>query len=462
MSPTPPNRPATTTALTAALAIGTIICAWQAVRLGNLAASERAEKERAKARCTEAESAANFEQVRADESQAVLDFFQSYVLVSHSPHADSPPDLALRQALIKAESKVATYYSQNSLTEAAIRSALAVTYQHLDSNDVAVGQLQRAVELRTQALGPRHPATLRMLNNLAVAYRRAGRYEKAIPLLEETLRLKQEVLGSDDQDTIIGINNLGMAYNKVGSPAKAIALLEPALQRDWSKRNANQSDALACMKTLAKAYLSLRQFDRLMPLLDKMLLSSQSAFGKLHPETLQIMGFLTDAYHAAGEDDKVESICRELVRLEEQRFGPEHPNTHNAQLILAINCLARGRFVEAEKAARKSLDALQRLQPDDWTVFNAKSILGAALLGQAKADSDPAAAPSSRFTTAETLLQTGYQGLIAHKDQIPYDADFRIAESIRQLIDLYTAWQKPDEAAKWQAELDLRTAEPPK
>ncbi len=43
--------------------------------------------------------------------------------------------------------------------------------------------------------------------------------------------------------------------------------------------------------------------------------------------------------------------------------------------------------------------------------------------------------------------------------KIPPAARPRLAEAIRRLVDLYTAWEKPDEAAKWQEILEKSTAE---
>jgi hypothetical protein len=42
----------------------------------------------------------------------------------------------------------------------------------------------------------------------------------------------------------------------------------------------------------------------------------------------------------------------------------------------------------------------------------------------------------------------------ARAASIPPAAQPRLAEALRRLVDLYTAWDKPDEAAKWQAELE--------
>jgi len=75
-------------------------------------------------------------------------------------------------------------------------------------------------------------------------------------------------------------------------------------------------------------------------------------------------------------------------------------------------------------------------------LFNTKSLLGGALAGQKK------------FQEAEPLLVEGYSGLKDREAKIPPAAKTRLAEAIRRLVDLYTAWEKPDEAAKWQEILE--------
>jgi len=46
----------------------------------------------------------------------------------------------------------------------------------------------------------------------------------------------------------------------------------------------------------------------------------------------------------------------------------------------------------------------------------------------------------------------------AREAKIPPAAKSRLPEAIRRLVDLYTAWEKPEEAAKWRKELESRGA----
>ena len=84
--------------------------------------------------------------------------------------------------------------------------------------------------------------------------------------------------------------------------------------------------------------------------------------------------------------------------------------------------------------------------PDDWTTFNARSLLGGSLVGQKK------------YAEAETVLVAGYEGLRERADQIPPQGKVRLHEALERLLQLYDEWGKPDEAAQWRAKDPLSPA----
>ena len=52
-----------------------------------------------------------------------------------------------------------------------------------------------------------------------------------------------------------------------------------------------------------------------------------------------------------------------------------------------------------------------------------------------------------------TDLLAGYQGMKERQSKIPAASQPRLTEALQRLIDLYTAWEKPEEAAKWRQKL---------
>jgi eukaryotic-like serine/threonine-protein kinase len=108
---------------------------------------------------------------------------------------------------------------------------------------------------------------------------------------------------------------------------------------------------------------------------------------------------------------------------------------------LAYTLLAEEKFVEAEVAARESLAIREKKLPDDWRTFNARSMLGASLLGQKK------------YSAAEPFLLAGYEGIKQREAKIPSDGKIRLHEAIERLVRLYDAADQPGKAAEWKQRL---------
>lgn len=65
-----------------------------------------------------------------------------------------------------------------------------------------------------------------------------------------------------------------------------------------------------------------------------------------------------------------------------------------------------------------------------------------------------------KFDEAEPLLIEGYEGMKVREDKIPAAGKVRLTEAIQRLVDLYTAWEKPEEAAKWKAVIEAAAPTP--
>jgi hypothetical protein len=108
---------------------------------------------------------------------------------------------------------------------------------------------------------------------------------------------------------------------------------------------------------------------------------------------------------------------------------------------LALTTLKSEAFTDAEPILRDCLAIRDKTQPDGWSTFNTKSMLGGALLGEKK------------YAEAEPLLLAGYEGVKKREKLIPSLGSTRIPEAIERLVQLYEATDKPEDAAKWRKEL---------
>lgn len=61
-----------------------------------------------------------------------------------------------------------------------------------------------------------------------------------------------------------------------------------------------------------------------------------------------------------------------------------------------------------------------------------------------------------KYTEAEPILLKGYEGMKQRDAKIPKEGKVRLTEAVTRLVQLYDAWGKPAEAAKWRKELSQR------
>jgi tetratricopeptide (TPR) repeat protein len=148
--------------------------------------------------------------------------------------------------------------------------------------------------------------------------------------------------------------------------------------------------------------------------------------------------------------------------------GPVVNATYLADLLVhdASAKLTRTNIEAAADSARKAIATLEATIPDDWRVFNVRSVLGACFLAQ------------KNYAQAEPLLMSGYQGMkkcATNSQTIPVIYAHVVPvicahDALRRLVELcidtgrsnqVTRWDQ--EAAWWQSKAiqEWRTAADP-
>jgi serine/threonine protein kinase/Tfp pilus assembly protein PilF len=285
----------------------------------------------------------------------------------------------------------------------------------------ALPLFEQTLEKRKSNLAPDHPHTLHTMGNLALAYEAAGQPAKAVPLHEQTLEKMKAKLGPDHPDTLLAMLNLSHAYSEAGQPAKALALSEQTLEKTKAKLGPHHLHTLRSMNSVAGGYWSAKQLDRSVPLFEETLKLFESKLGPNHPETLLTManlavnyrdagrvpeaiplleealkragkrpadilawvpGELAFTYDRAGQSAKAETLYRDALEQAKKQFGEDDLRTCAALAELGLNLLGQKKYADAEPLLRACLKTREKKQPDDWTTFNTRSLLGASLLGQ--------------------------------------------------------------------------------
>ena len=330
-------------------------------------------------------------------------------------------------------------------------NGLAVGYRRINRTDLAIPLYEEVLKGRRSRLGPDDPSTLQTMNNLAVAYQFANKLDLALPLYEETLALKNVRLGPDHPETLATMTNLGRGYQFAGQLDRALPLLEETLALRKARLDPDHPDTLKTMNILATCYQDAGQLDRALPLLEETVARAKSRLGPDHPDTLGSMGDLALGYRAAGQLDRALPILVEAASLwKQKKAGAIAPGYTIALGHLGLVQVESGMWARAESTLRECLAIQQSRQPDSWSTFNTRSVLGGAFLGQ------------KRYDEAEPLLRAGYEGMARRADKIPLRDRVRVREALDRLIAFAEATNRANDARAWKAERAKWPANPPK
>jgi len=158
--------------------------------------------------------------------------------------------------------------------------------------------------------------------------------------------------------------------------------------------------------------------------------------GDASPETADARNNLAVAYRLAGRDADASRLFH---------HNPNSPTHAAALAIHGLMLLSQKKPTQAEQKFLESLTIRQKIQPDDWTTFETKSLLGDAILQQ------------KRYAEAEPLLLAGYHGMKKQENKIPAREKLRLIQALERLLRLYETWDKPEKASKWRRELTAAT-----
>jgi tetratricopeptide (TPR) repeat protein len=295
---------------------------------------------------------------------------------------------------------------------------------------------KEVLAIRTANLGANHLDTLASKHLLATLCLAEEKYALAETLFKDVLAIRTAKLGADHPDTLTSQHYLALLYRSMKKFDLSIPLLEETLRLRKAKLDRDHPATLATQFDLGKNYCDAGRFTEAIPLLEEVRQKKDPHAGNA----------LLTAYGRAGRTTEAAALAVEQVRSARKYFPAGSPELA-AELAEVGQAILDGKaYADAESLLRESLSLGEQKVPDARDTHNARSLLGGALLGQ------------KRYGDAEPLLLQGHAGLKECAVKIPPESrsweQGRLTTAVERLVQLYDAWGKPDEAAKWRKELE--------
>jgi len=306
--------------------------------------------------------------------------------------------------------------------------------------------LKKSFEMSRNLSGKTSPTTLSCQYNLALLYFRRNQIDKAEPLFQEYLSLRRESLEAEPIDesfwaALIGMAQIERATGR-GSEAERYASEALAIAREQKSYEMIRGTLM----DLGRIYAGQRKFPEAEAKFQEYLSVKRKALGAAQPDEEVWSGLLNlaGAEHSRGEDPAAEGHYQEALKIARELKSDDMLQPTLQQYGGLLHQAHRD--AEAEPLVRECLEVRKRLfKPGNEMIANMKSYYASILTALGK------------YPDAEPLL------LEANSEQkalpLKRELDDRRIDTLRWLAELYRAWKKPEEAAKWVEEQQVQMKE---
>jgi tetratricopeptide (TPR) repeat protein len=297
----------------------------------------------------------------------------------------------------------------------------------LDEADVFLGRAHAAL---VRAVGPEHSDAIVAANLIGQLRIAQGRVEEGVARLQSSLAATRRVFGDAASETTSNLNQLGAALWSLGRPAEAVPYLELAHAGTLQTYGPDHPNTALTAVNLGVNLAECGRLAEAIPYLE----AAWRVYAP-DPDMLWVGNELMRALVAAGRRDEASAVGRSALRTVRVLLADDDAQRASALENFGNDFLALADLAAAEDVLRECVNVRERLQPDAWSTFHARSLLGEALMRQ------------GRFADAEPHLVAGQEGLAARAATLPPGAEVRLAAAGARIVALYDAWHAADPTA---------------
>ncbi|MCZ6834923.1 MAG: tetratricopeptide repeat protein, partial [Planctomycetota bacterium] len=424
----------------------------------------------------EAQELAVHEATRAN---TINDFLKN-MLTSIDPRRAQGREVTVRDLLDEVSENVDVVAPDDPELEADLRATIGMTYYQLGHFKEAESQHRVAAELRRINLGEEHALTLTSKIDLALILNSLGRQNEAERLMRKLLEVVPVTLGPMHVQTLRLQNSLAWLLRNTGRVKEAEPLFRLCVEGYEQSFGEANLMTLKCMTNLGGSLIGLHRLEEAEPLITRALRLSHEHFGPRHPDTLYIDSNMAWLRSMQGNISEATEIYQRVVIIANEVMGEAHPHSMYWANELAWLYSNQGKHDEALDLAQSLLGTrvtlLEASHPD--SIESQRTI--ATILYRKKeykaADEHYALAealaikqfgPSNPDTLSIKLGRAfNYYGHEQYELAKQYalecvngyrnsegETGARTQNAIHLLVSIYTAWEKPEEVANWEARL---------
>ena len=419
---------------------------------------------------------ADRERRRAEE---VSEFLENTFTTSDPSRSRGEPVTA-RELLDRGVHNIDTKLVNQPDLRADLKETMGRVYRTLGLYEPARQLLEESLHAHQQTLGNDHPRVAEDLHNLAVLLLDTHDEVAAERMTREALRIQEQSGDTQSLDYAAGLSNLGAVLEAKREYDEALRFYRESLAIKRKLLDVDSDDIARSYSNLGRIYQAQRKYDDALTTYQKALeIRKKLAGGLPDPDVATTLNNLATLLQVRGDSVKAEALFRENLAIRRKLLGDKSPVVAHSLSNLGVCLESQGKAAEAEPLYREAVsiadEALEKDNPEravylqhlasvlatlgkasegearvrealeifqtskapPWRVADTESVLGNCLVVQ------------RRFQEAEPLLLRSYQIL---RDD-PGNGRRYVPVALQRIVDLYTAWGKPEQAEKYRASL---------
>ncbi|MCP4654137.1 MAG: serine/threonine protein kinase [bacterium] len=356
------------------------------------------------------------------------------VMRMYSPDETRGKPVAARDMLERLQEEISRELGDEPRLQAEMLEKVGAMWRALGLYEEARVLMEDSLRI-SREISPRdRPEVARRITNLGGVLFRMGKYDEAERLFGEAMEMRQRLGG--DKQAVKSMNNIAAVLTHRGDYAGAERYYRRGLairRRLYDPSHPRIADSL---DSLGALLYTRGDFAAAEALLHEALEIRVNAYGSEHTKVARVHNNLGAVLQAQGRLVEAELHCQQALAVRRQLLGEDHPATARTKRNLAVLLLALGETPTVEVLVSQVLGILRENKPaGDWEIADAVGVLGAYLT------------TLGRYAEAEPCLLESYRVLEQSKGpRATYTRD-----ASRRLADLYQAWNRPQEAARYRS-----------
>jgi len=256
----------------------------------------------------------------AETARQVSSFLQSLFAAS-KPGTRSPDSVTVRELLDAGAERIDRELGDQPLVRATLQMTIGEAYLSLGVDPTA--QYTHALEVRRQALGPRHPDVAQSLSALGEATDTPSERER---LLREALEMQRDLPGVNADDLVLTLIRLSSVLSRQGRYGEAETYARDGLRLARTTHPRPHAIVARAWMRLGVALVEKGEPVEGTEALRAALQAALAVYGPRHRTTWGVREQLANAQWAEGQYAQAEATYREILEAQGPVLGAAHPD----------------------------------------------------------------------------------------------------------------------------------------